>query len=71
VRPQFLRALLQPLEDIETAAKKVERFRKPVLVLRSVEAKADLAERALETLSLGLALTELYIRAGEDEEPKR
>ncbi len=71
MRPQFLRALLQPLEDIETAAKKVERFRKPVLVLRSVEAKADLAERALETLSLGLALTELYIRAGEDEEPKR
>jgi hypothetical protein len=71
VRPRFLRALTQPLEDVETAAKKVERFRKPVLMLRSIEAKADLAERALETLSLGLALTELYIRAGEDEEPKR
>ena len=71
MRPRFLRALTQPLEDVETAAKKVERFRKPVLMLRSIEAKADLAERALETLSLGLALTELYIRAGEDEEPKR
>ncbi len=71
MRPQFLRALAQPLEDIEIAARKVDRFRKPVAVLRSIEAKADLAERALETLSLGLALTELYVEAGEDEEPKR
>lgn len=71
MRPQFLRALAQPLEDIETAAKKVERFRKPVAVLRSIEAKADMAERALEALSLGLALTELYVDAAEDEEPKR
>ena len=71
MRPQFLRALMQPLEDIETAAKKVDRFRKPVAVLRSIEAKADMAERALEALSLGLALTELYVGAAEDEEPKR
>ncbi len=68
MRPRFIRALTQPLEDIEVAAKKLDRFRRPVVFVRAVEAKADMTERALETISLGLALAELYVRAGEPED---
>lgn len=68
MRGRLLQALAQPFEDIEVAGRKLDRFRRPVLILRQVEAKADMADRALETLSLGLALAELYVRAGEEEE---
>ena len=68
MRPRFLEALSQPIEDLKVAADRLERFHKPIVVLRAIEAKADMAERALETVSLGLALVELYVRAGEPED---
>jgi hypothetical protein len=68
MRTQFLRALARPIEDLKVGAKNVERFREPVAVLRAVEARADMAERALETTSLGLALLEICVRAASEEE---
>jgi len=68
MRARFLEALTRPLEDIEVAGRKLERFREPIVVLRAIEAKADKVERALETASLGLALAEIVVRAVEDGE---
>lgn len=67
MRARCLDALTRPLEDLETAAKKVDRFRKPVVLVQTLQAKADMVDRALETVSLGLALAELYVEAGEEE----
>jgi hypothetical protein len=68
VRARFLEALSQPIEDLKVAADRLEHFHKPVAVVRAIEAKADMAERVLETVSLGLALVELYVRSGERED---
>lgn len=68
MRAHFLQALAQPLEDIDVAYQKLEPFRRSVAAACAVEAKVDMAARALETLSLGLALAELYVEAGEKED---
>ena len=70
MRARFLDALIRPFADIKTASEKLEHFREPVIVIRDLEAKADMAERALETLSLGLTVAEVYFdaRSAEDEE---
>ena len=44
-------------------------FRDPIVVVRAVEAKVDVVERALETVSLGLAIAELCVEATEEDEP--
>ena len=67
MRARFLQALAQPLEDIEAAGRKLDRFRRPIVIVRAVGAKVDMAERALETLSLGLALAEVLTNANDDE----
>jgi hypothetical protein len=46
----------------------VDRFRRPVAALRAVEAKADMAERALEAVSLGLALLDVCARTNDAED---
>jgi hypothetical protein len=68
MRTRFLQALARPIEDIRAASARLDRFREPVVLVRNVEAKVDLAERALEALSLGLGLTELYLRSRQEEE---
>ena len=69
MRARFLQALTRPIEDIKIGAKRVERFAEPVAVLRSAEAKADMAERGLEAISLGLALVEICVRDASEDEP--
>ncbi len=60
MRARLLDALKQPLADIEAAGKKLERFGEPIVVVRALEAKADAVERALEVLSVGLAVAEVF-----------
>ena len=68
MRAQFLQALARPLEDLRVANRKLDRFRRPVTLVREIEAKADMAERALETVSLGLAVAEIWARSNEEED---
>lgn len=68
MRTRLLQMLARPIEDIETASKKLDAFRRPVTVVRAIEAKADMAERALEALSIGLALVEVCAGSGEGED---
>jgi hypothetical protein len=68
VRLHLLQALSRPLEDVRFAGQKLECFYQPVAFVRSVEAHADRAERALEVLSLGLGVVEIVLRAEEDDD---
>jgi hypothetical protein len=68
MRARFLQSLARPIEDIEAASRKLDAFRRPVTVVRAIEAKADVVERALETLSLGLALVEVCAGSNEEED---
>jgi hypothetical protein len=69
MRARFVQALTQPLADIESAGRRLQRFREPVVVLRAIDAKAAKVERALEAVGLGLTLAEILVRAGEEDEP--
>lgn len=67
MRARFLQALTRPFEDIEFAGQKLARFQEPIVVMRAVEARVDMIERALETASLGIALAEIAVRAVDEE----
>ena len=69
MRAQFLQALARPVADLKALDRKLAGFRDPVVLVRAVEAKVDLVERALETASLGLAIAELCVEAAEEDEP--
>jgi hypothetical protein len=67
MRTKFLEALRQPLADIEVAGEKLERFHNPIVLARRLQANAETVERALETVSLGLAIAEVYLGSREEE----
>ena len=68
MRNRFLQALTQPIEDIKEAGRRLDRFNEPVIILKTIDAKAAKVERALETLSLGLTLAELLVPPGDDDD---
>jgi hypothetical protein len=72
MRAQFLQVLAQPLADLRALDEKLDRFREPIEVLNVALAKADMVERALETVSLGISVVDVLVggrRAdGEDDD---
>lgn len=67
MRARLLAALAQPILDIETASLKLERFRRPLVFLNSIEAKAQMVDDALEAISFGLALAQVYVEVKDSE----
>lgn len=67
MRARLLAAIAQPILEIETATLKLDRFRRPVAFVRDVEAKVQQFDAALEAVSFGLALAQVYVEAHEME----
>jgi hypothetical protein len=68
MRAQFLQVLARPIADLKVLDRKLDGFRDPIVLVHAVEAKVDLVERALETVSLGLAIAELCVEATEEDD---
>jgi hypothetical protein len=73
MRAPFLEALTRPLADLQVLDARLDAFRHPVEVVSVAWEKVDAVERALETVSFGLAVAELLVGAeqadAEEDEP--
>jgi flagellar biosynthesis regulator FlaF len=65
MRARLLAAIAQPFVDLETTALKFKRFQRPVALLNAAQARAQQLDDALEALSFGLALAQVYVEARE------
>jgi hypothetical protein len=71
MRARLFAAIAQPILDLETASLKLDRFRRPVAFVSAAQVRAQQFDDALEVISFGLALAQVYVEsreAAEEEE---